>query len=52
MKAMRNQGFNSGRADVIKEIGNPDVDAGSRTFADPKTGGEFNAGAFSSTPRK
>lgn len=52
LKAMRNQGFNSGRADVIKEIGNPDADAGTRTFVDPKTGGEFNPGKFGARPKK
>jgi len=46
LKAMRNQGFNSGRADIIKEIGNPDANAGTRTFADPSTGEGFDPGKF------
>ena len=48
LKAMQTKGFNSGRKDVLNQIGNPDVDANSRTFADPKGDGEFNAGKFMS----
>ena len=51
MEKQRNH-FKSGRADVIKEIGNPDADAGTRTFVDPKTGGEFNPGKFGARPKK
>tara|TARA_R110001632_G_scaffold53256_3_gene131395 strand:- start:26 stop:1069 length:1044 start_codon:yes stop_codon:yes gene_type:complete len=46
LKAMQTKGFNSGRKDVLNQIGNPDVNANSRTFADPKGDGEFNAGKF------
>lgn len=46
LKAMRNQGFNKGRADVIKHIGNPDPEAGTRTYVDPKAGGEFDPNKF------
>ena len=46
LKAMQTKGFNSGRKDVLNQIGNPDVDANSRTFADPKGDGEFNASKF------
>jgi len=48
LKAMQTKGFNSGRKDVLNQIGNPDVDANSRTFADPKGDGEFNANKFMS----
>ena len=48
LKAMQTKGFNSGRKDVLNQIGNPDVDANSRTFADPKGDGEFNASKFMS----
>lgn len=46
LKAMQTKGFNSGRKDVLNQIGNPDVDANSRTFADPKGDGEFNPNKF------
>jgi len=46
LKAMQTKGFNSGRKDVLNQIGNPDVNANSRTFADPKGDGEFNASKF------
>lgn len=46
LKAMQTKGFNSGRKDVLNQIGNPDVNANSRTFADPKGDGEFNPNKF------
>jgi len=46
LKAMLNQGFNKGTANVINQIGNPDPDAGTRTFVDPKDGTEFDAKKF------
>jgi len=46
LKAMQTKGFNSGRRDVLDQIGNPDANANSRTFADPKGSGEFNPGKF------
>lgn len=46
LKAMQTKGFNSGRKDVLNQIGNPDVNANSRTFADPKGNGEFNPNKF------
>jgi phosphopantetheinyl transferase (holo-ACP synthase) len=46
LKAMQTKGFNIGRKDVLDQIGNPDVNANSRTFADPKGDGEFNPGKF------
>ena len=46
LKAMQTKGFNSGRKDVLDQIGNPDVDAGSRTFVDPRGNGEFDPSKF------
>jgi len=46
LKAMQTKGFNSGRKDVLDQIGNPDVNANSRTFADPKGDTEFNPSKF------
>ena len=46
LKAMQTKGFNSGRRDVLDKIGNPDANANSRTFADPKGSGEFNPSKF------
>lgn len=46
LKAMQTKGFNNGRKDVLNQIGNPDADAGQRTFVDPKGNGEFNPSKF------
>lgn len=49
LKAFESRGFNRGTKKLFDEIGRPDANAGTRTFANPKGSGEFNPEKFTAS---